>query len=220
MEIVQVCGQDDIRAVYRELIEINFPPHERTLEADFVEAVLSGQTLLFAIRDETGWLGEISLELHGDPLVELISWLSIAPAGRGLGIGGKLLEFAIDYAYKRGTRWLVGEIENPGAASSSAEHGDPSARAKFYVRHRAKAIMANYLQPPIAEGQDAVEMLLIVFSAQPLGQAIPSAPLKEFLAEYVGDYPPSWQRLQPALAASQVPLTDISAETFELTRRL
>lgn len=218
MRIDRVTNPDEARQIHQELIDVSFPPDEKSSADVFVDAVKSGSTLLYGARHEGRWAGEVSLEVQDEKDLALISWLSTSEHARGHGLGGKLLQTAIDEGTKLGAKWLIGEIENPATPPTSVAHGDPAARSLFYARRGAKALMLDYLQPPIEPGKNAMDMLLIVFSQQPLPAALPAKPLSRFLKDYVGGYEPTWNRLEAGLRGDEVELVDLDQDAFDKSR--
>ncbi len=218
MHIDRVTNPEDVRQIHLELIEESFPPDEKTSTDVFVDAVNSGNTILYGVKLDGRWAGEVALEVYDERDFALISWLSTAEHSRGRGLGGKLLQLAIDEGTRLGAKWLIGEIEDPATPVTSVAHGNPASRAQFYARRGAKALLLDYQQPPIGPGKNALDMLLIAFSKEPLPAALPSEPLGRFLHSYVGDHEATWQRLEPGLDSVEVELIDLNSEAFSRSR--
>lgn len=213
MEITRITDDDQVASIFDDLVVVCFPPDERCTRDELVAAVRCGKISVFAARDADGWVGVVMLEDHGEPSMRQLSWLAVAPRGRSHGLGGRLLEHAIDESHRSGARFLIGEVEDPDQQVIDVSYGDPAARAGFYRRHGAVALPMPYQQPPLAPDLAPVPLMLMVFSREPF-DAVPVAELRTFLHNYVGHHAPTWAMVDPWLVGETMPVADLNSQTF------
>lgn len=201
-EISVVTTEHDLTELYRSVLTPTFPPEELS-DLDLLLADLAGGRLMvLAGRDG----GEIvaGAVIDGAGPVRMVSYLAIAPQGRGAGLGGRLLSTALaTVGSEPGVRLIVAEVEDPAHHGSDPDRGDPTARLRFYARRGAQLLDLPYFQPGVRPGAARVEhMLLLALEVDPElvvpGQppTIPPQPLLDHLTDYwlrtegaVGDDP-------------------------------
>lgn len=219
MHIVRVMDADTLAHVHAALIVPHFPPEERSPVGTFVDATLTGQQLVWAARSDATWVGCAVVERFTVESVVLLDWLAVVPAWRSRGLGAQLVRTVLEHLLSVGASLLIAEIEDPAGPTLSKVHGDPGRRASFYAALGAKAILVPHWQPPMGPGLPAVPLLLIAMAPEPLGESLPSDPLKAALKDYAGQEP-TWPAVSRALSQPTVRLLPISGETFARTRSL
>lgn len=213
MQITKITDDGQVASIFDDLVVVCFPPDERCSRIELVEAARSGKLSIFAARGDDGWAGVVMLEDHGVPSMRQLSWLAVAPRLRGAGLGGQLLEYAIDEATRLGAKFLIGEVEDPAQQVLDPQYGNPADRARFYRRHGAVALPMPYQQPPLGPGLSAVPLMLMAFSRESF-DAVPVAELKQFLWNYVGNHAPTWAMVSPWLVGDEMLVAELSSETF------
>lgn len=135
-----------------------------------------------ALRDgapEAVMLGE----WYADGQVLLLAYLAVAPAGRGTGVGTRLVREVLPVWHREVLNALVlAEVDDPRYWPGGAYEGDPRARLRFYERHGARLVPIDYFQPSLRPGSDRVEGMLLIRLDTSAGQ--PPGLLAAFLSEY------------------------------------
>ncbi|MCH7232721.1 GNAT family N-acetyltransferase [Glycomyces sp. L485] len=181
-----------LAAVYRELLEPNFPPHELDSLSDIEAALQEGTASVLVAFDVEGRPVAVAVGDWAEAQrVQLLSYLAVDPAHRGAGIGGRLLEAAVErWSGSYGPCVIVAELEHPGAAVGREAWGDPRRRYDFYGRHGAKVLDLPYFQPSLRPGEGrAYGMVLIVLHLDeallaPERDHVAAAPIRGFLEDY------------------------------------
>lgn len=171
MDLVEVNGPGELwDAVYRDLLEVSFPPRELDDGGVLAGRLADGSARATAIVDADGRPLAIAYgEWSSATRIQLLSYLAVAPGERGSGLGGKLLDAVVDSWREHFEPCaIVAEIEHPDWHASSEEHGDPLARMRFYARHGGRALDVPYFQPALREGASrAYGMILIALHIAP-----------------------------------------------------
>ena len=138
---IRKANQEDYQAIY-DLVKIAFSSAKVTdgKEQDFVIKLRQGKTYLpeleFVAEGQTGLIGHIRMTKQviktkdGDYLGLLVAPLCVKLENRGVGIGGKLLEYARLEAIKQGYQaaFLV---------------GDPNYYSRYGYRHLSNFKITN-----------------------------------------------------------------------------
>ncbi|WP_205325889.1 GNAT family N-acetyltransferase [Glycomyces sp. YM15] len=184
-------GDARLASIYRDLLAPAFPPDQLDTLADLRDAHDTGQAHILAALDAAGRpLGAAIAEWYDRAGVVLLAYLAVDPAHRSHGIGGHLLETALDAWVRRfSPSLIVAEIERPDRAADRPEWGDPARRHAFYKRHGAQTLELPYFQPALREGSHRERgMLLITLHIDPSVDAGPgrvtAAPVRDFLHAY------------------------------------
>ena len=217
--IVQTQSEPRVQNLYREILSKSFPRAELCTEAELVDSVAAGHYRAWVL-ERAGTDGGVAIvEDVGVPGLALLSWLAMQRGGRSAGGGTRLLRSVLAAEAANGVTHLVGEIENPAGDASHA-HGDPSARARFYERFGAQAIVVPYDQPPMAPGLPAVPMLLLAIPTKPHSdQPIPATALTDLLVRSGRVVAGSLRHTAIVeLLADGVPRGSLTAATFVRTR--
>lgn len=192
VQIAEVRSPEELRALHAAILAPSFPPDELESPDAMADGLASGTLVAMAASsaDEPVALAVGAWDTATSVL--LLSYLAVGPGGRGGGVGGALLEAAL-------SRWqadldplvVLAEIEDPDLHVGSVEHGDPSARERFYVRRGARRLPLAYVQPSLAPGLARVPgMLLLALAVRPSLVAadatwlLPAAPVHDFLVDY------------------------------------
>jgi len=178
--------------VYAEILAPSFPPAELVTLARLRDGITAGRTTLTVALDGSGtpWGAAVG-DWYAPARVVLLSYLASRPGSRGRGVGGQLLDRAIDdwsTAYR--PCLVLAEVERPDQHRASLAHGDPVARLRFYQRYRAVALDLPYFQPALrADADRAYGMLLIALHvAEPYRRddgTIAAEPVRRFWAEHL-----------------------------------
>lgn len=219
MQIVRLTETEALSAVHAALIVPHFPPEERSAVDTFVTATLKGQQVVWAARSHGAWVGCAVIERFEVESMVLLDWLAVVPALRSTGLGAALVRTVLDHLPTLGASLIIAEIEDPRGSCLDGLRGDPGRRAAFYTALGAKAILVPHWQPPMDPGLPAVPLLLIAMAREPLGDLLPSEPLRAALQEYAGREP-TWPAVARALAAPTVRLVPISGEAFVRSRSM
>lgn len=161
--IAVVDSPADVAVVYDTLLAPNFPSRELITAEQLQESVASGRGSVRIAGDPATPLAAALVErIEGTPAV-LLTYFATRADLRGRGVGSALLRRLLDdIAADDSISVVLGEVEHPGHHESSAEHGDPTARLRFYGRLGGRILDVPYFQPPIAEGEDAVYAMLLL----------------------------------------------------------
>ncbi len=140
-----------------------------------------------------------------------IIYLAVDPAVRKLGTGRKLIDEGLPEIIKYikeshgcEIRNVFFESNNPLIASK--DNFDKSLRLKIFARLGARVVNIPYVQPPLTEGKQEVDNLLLLtlpqFNAG--GEKIPAAEIREFLLEFYeglgfGERHPAFAKMSRAL---------------------
>ena len=221
MHIRTTTSPVDLTRVHDDVLRPSFPDDELA-DLPTLQAMLADGTLrLVVAQDEHGLRGAAIAEWFPATGVLLLAYLAIAPGARGGGVGSRLLDHAVDAWRTDLDPWLVvAEVEDPAQHTGSEEHGDPTARLRFYRRHGARVLPLPYAQPAMhAGGRRVPGLLLLALCASGDRLAgveadgtwlVPTAPLRAFLEEYFtlseGTAPtgPEWDAIVGALTADTI----------------
>lgn len=217
MPVAEVTSPDELRALHAAVLAPSFPPDELEDVVAMCADLVAGRAVALVSSSDAGVPVAVAVGTRSADVV-LLSYLAVAPGTRGGGVGGELYDEAL-------RRWreafdplvVLAEIEDPDAPASSADHGDPAARARFYLRRGARVLPVPYVQPALAPGLSRVPgMQLLALSVRASVVAdddawhLPTEPLRDFLAAYyerAEGEPPT----DPQVAAVLAPLraTDV-----------
>ena len=111
----------------------------------------------------------------------LLSYFATRADQRGRGVGSDLYRNVLSSVREPGRPSMVlVEVERPDRHLGDGEHGDPTARLRFYGRHGARVLDLPYFQPAIADGGERVYgMLLLALWFHPAGLSADGARLTE-----------------------------------------
>ncbi|GAA2263204.1 hypothetical protein GCM10009853_015440 [Glycomyces scopariae] len=189
---VVVLGHGDRRldAVYSGLLAPSFPPDQLDTLADLREGMESGRARVLAAVDPDGRpLGTAIAEWYEEAGIVLLAYLAVDASRRSQGIGGRLLEAALeDWTDRFRPVMVVAEIERPSSTVRRPEWGDPGRRYAFYGRHGARALDLPYFQPALRPDSEREHgMLLIALAIDPSVRepgGVAAAPVRRFLEAY------------------------------------
>lgn len=190
--------------VYRELLVPAFPANEIESEQSIAETLEAGRGSLFIALNDRGEPAAAAFgRWSAEARVQLLSYLAVDRRTRGHGLGGRLLQAAMDAWRERYDPCLVvAEIESPDAPMVHEEYGDPRRRLAFYEAAGARVLDLPYFQPGIGGSERRVHgMLLLVLHADPsftpeVPSRVAGAPLRAFMEAYLqeseGARPSDW----------------------------
>jgi GNAT superfamily N-acetyltransferase len=156
-----------VSRVYDDVLVPSFPMSELVTRDWVLDGVGDGTvTVVAAYEGEIPMAAAVTEVLS--PGVMLLSYLATLPASRGSGIGSRLLDRVRQQVRRTGVGLLLAEVERPDRHAGSAEHGDPTARLRFYARQGAVVLDLPYVQPPARPGAEPVPgMLLLALEIAP-----------------------------------------------------
>lgn len=110
--------------------------------------------------------------------VGLVTYMVVAPAMRGQGIGERLLRAAVDELHGEGVPLVLGEVNDP------RQRGNWE-RLQRFQRWGARVIEGRYVQPALDPGlaRDHGLLLIALAGSRPLGDAIDGARVRAFVDE-------------------------------------
>lgn len=180
-------------AVHRDVLLPSFPPAELGSAEELTAEVADGSTVVSAVLDAdktpvAAAVGHWSARAR----VQLLNYLAVLPSQRGTGVGRQLLRHVLEeWRMAHRPCAILAEVEHPGAHAGSEEHGDPTARLRFYERFGALALDLPYFQPALTpEAGRMYGMTLLVLHldpelAGPEPGTVSSHPLRMFMLEYL-----------------------------------
>ena len=181
---IGVADVDLLRAFYDEVYLPEFAHQREPLDAWL--AALRGEapyrfTALIA-SDDAGVVAGVIAERYPRSACGLVTYLAVAPRGRGAGLGAQLLHDA--RAAVAPVHVVLGEISDPrrhhGAAADTAWD-----RLLRFQRRGARVIEVPYVQPDLRAGLGRDRgLVLVVFLDDPAATSIDGAPLAAFLREF------------------------------------
>lgn len=215
MRIAEVADRGLLERIYDEVLVPSFPPSELMPRSWLLDGVASGDVAVLA-ADDGGALLAAAVTERLTPDATLLVYLAALPASRGSGVGSALLTRVRDAAAGSGDL-LLAEVERPDRHEGSPEHGDPTARLRFYERAGARVLDLPYVQPPIEPGGEIVRgMLLLALHAtedalRDGGSAVDGSLVERAMAAMLGDGPDDDADLAALRAASQRPVVGLRA---------
>lgn len=174
-------GPEVVHRYYADLMAPAFPPNELMSWEELALALRRGAVEgLLALEDASPVAG-LLLEPHAHGDVVLLSYLVVAPALRGRGLGADLIHRAVG----DDPRLVLAEIEDPRFHPPDPLTGDPVRRARFYDRIGSRLLPIPFSQPSLRPGAPRVRnLLLITIPSAWRGATVPGPLLRRFLDEY------------------------------------
>lgn len=217
--ISDIDGNDPVEVAefYRRVLAPHFPLDElEPLESFAAEMKAGGTTALAARTPDAVMVGGAVGDWFPGTRVMLLSYLAVAPAGRGAGTGGLLMKALTEaWSGQFSPRLLVMEVEDPRYHHGDVNFGDPEARVRFYERAGARVLPVPYFQPALGSRPGArrvPHLMLMVFGgteAPPGTQQVDGQIVADFVTEYVkgceGAIGPDDTELERLLAACRRP---------------
>ncbi|HEY1174656.1 MAG TPA: GNAT family N-acetyltransferase [Phytomonospora sp.] len=210
MRMVDLDGPGPLLdAVHREVLVPSFPPAELGSLDELRAEAADGETVVSAVLDAgkrpvAAAVGRWSARAR----VQLLTYLAVLPSQRGTGVGRQLLRHVLEeWRMTHRPCAILAEVEHPGAHAGTAEHGDPSARLRFYERFGAMALDLPYFQPAMSpESGRVYGMVLLVLHLDPelAGErrgTLASHPLRTFMLEYLAGTEGAHREPDPATTA-------------------
>ena len=193
MRIVELdSASPEVDELYTAILVPSFPPDELGPKEAVAQLADADHGSVFAALDDDGTvLGCAVGEWDADPGVWLLSWLAVRPGHRGGGVGGPLLDAALQaWRARHGPCLVLAEVENPARHTGNAAHGDPAARLRFYQRRGGRVLDLPYFQAALGPGLSRVrDLYLMVLHADPRyagadPDTIDAAVLRRYLEGY------------------------------------
>lgn len=159
----------EVESIHALLLEPAFPVSELVTAQWLTNAVTSGDASVLVSEDASGPVATAVTERLGRSGSVLLSYFATRADRRGRGVGSQLFTQMLDAVrLQDAPSLIVAEVERPDSHTGSVEHGDPTARLRFYGRHGARALDLPYFQPPIRDQARAVHgMLLLALWVEP-----------------------------------------------------
>ena len=185
LEIVDLRTTGDaelLDELYERVYLPAFPiPEERTDAAVWKNALWGGQprpgdalvNFLVAGRnlsrpESRAIFGFIAFEFFRRSRCGLLSWLAVAPERRRSGLGGLLVQKAIDALRADAQRGggdlaaVFAEVNDPAKVDPQIDSIPPAERLRFMVRLGAKRVPVPYVQPALVPGQRRCYTLMLI----------------------------------------------------------
>ncbi|MFF7361033.1 GNAT family N-acetyltransferase [Streptomyces sp. NPDC008125] len=210
--------------VYDELLVPNFPAHELVTREELRAGLKSGTQWISAVVRDGRPDGAAIAEWSPAGGVVLLSYMAVRRDLRSSGIGGALMgEIRTGWQARAHPLLTLAEVEHPAAHRPDGEHGDQTARLRFYARHGARVLDVPYFQPSLRPGAGRVPgmVLALLATAPELADAadrtavVPSEPVRVYMTEYFeeteGSVPddPATTALFAAMPPAGIPLLPI-----------
>ncbi|MGA8115173.1 MAG: hypothetical protein WCA46_16035 [Actinocatenispora sp.] len=185
-------GGPRVDRVYTDVLRPSFPPAELVSLASLRAGVTAGRVTLMIASDTQGVPHGVAVgEWSESARVMRLNYLAAAPGERSRGIGGRLLSAAVESWRGRYRPFvLLAQVERPDQHRASAQHGDPTARLRFYQRYGARALNLPHYQPALSPGGDRSYGLLLIalhaddeFRVGP--EELTAAPIRRFLVDFL-----------------------------------
>jgi GNAT superfamily N-acetyltransferase len=175
--------------VYDQLLGPAFPPDELDDRADFLRAITTGRVAGLALVADDQPLGAVIGYSYPRANLTLVGYITVAPAFRNAGRGGRLLDAAREqWSRHKWGRVALAELEVPGDLQSGT---DACRRLAFYSRRGALAVDGPYFQPRLRPTSLRVPnmMLTVLWGEEPVvrDRRICSHCLVHFLYDYFAE---------------------------------
>jgi GNAT superfamily N-acetyltransferase len=196
MKLVSLTDGPILDAFYDHILLPAFPADELVTLASLRQQTGGDASEVWAVVDDDGRvLGGLVGEWFPACQAMLLSYLAVAPGGRGKGIGTLLYAGVIDKWRSQYRPCVVlAEVESPVHHAGSEAYGDPVARLRFYVRHGARLLDLPYFQPALGPGRSRVSgMLLLALHVDPElrgtagADTVAGEPLRQFIVSYFAE---------------------------------
>jgi len=137
--------------------------------------------------DDASIVGGICYERYPRSGCGLVTYMVVAPAARGRGLGRKLQLTATRALLARGAPLVLGEINDPRVTTLEPA-GDAWTRVQRNQRWGVRILDVRYIQPALGPGLARDHQLLLVAlpGAEPLPRSVPGAVLRDFVDEFYG----------------------------------
>lgn len=162
MRLADVRDPEELARVYEDILVPSFPATELMPASWLTDGVSRADVAVLAAYDDGGAPVAAAVTERVCPGVVLLTYLAALPSSRGSGVGSRLLTGVLETAVAARTSLLLAEVERPDRHAGSAEHGDPTARLRFYERHGARVLDLPYVQAPIGPGAAPVPGMLML----------------------------------------------------------
>ena len=177
-----------VERFYREVYLPEFAAHREPLEA-WQRALAGEAPYRMRLRIEVDGdqiQGGLASELYPRSACGLVTYLVVAPAWRGRGLGRRWLAEAAAELRAEGARAVFGEVDRR----------EPERLARFR-RWGARAVDVPYVQPALGEGLARDRELVLIALDEPRAE-LPGELVRAFLAEF---YEATEGALDPELRA-------------------
>lgn len=173
MRLVDVSGGGALlTAIYDAVLRDAFTADELDPYDTLNRSLSEGSAVVTALVDEQDRpLGAAVGEWSPDCGVLLLAHLAVRRDSRSGGLGTLLMSRVLGSWRTRFQPWItLVEMKHPSAHAREPDHGDPSARLRFYARHGARALDVPYFQPALGPGKSRVYgMILAALHVEPQG---------------------------------------------------
>jgi GNAT superfamily N-acetyltransferase len=177
------AGDPLVEAFHRGLYWDEFAEQHEPLAA-WQAALRSGLLRIDLAVDGDHLAGGICYERYPRSGCGLLTYLVVAPASRGHGLGKQLQTTAVEALYAAGAPLVLGELNDPRV--TTLEPADVAwDRVRRNQRWGARIAEVRYIQPALGEGlaRDRQLLLIVLAGKAPLPPTIDGATLRAFIAE-------------------------------------
>jgi GNAT superfamily N-acetyltransferase len=187
-DLVRAPDPELLAAVYERVLAPAFDEDELESLEEITEQVADGTRLrmLAALGPGGEPVGAVTSDWYPDAGVLLIGYLAVSAASRGGGVGGRIMSRALaGWTDELRPELCLAEVEDPRFFPVT-EHGDPSARVRFYERLGGRIVALPYFQPRLAADTNRVHHLMLMSLLPQSADAnqVRTAPLATFLDQY------------------------------------
>jgi GNAT superfamily N-acetyltransferase len=215
VRLVDVRDPEELARVYEDILVPSFPATELMPASWLTDGVSRDDVAVLAAYDDGGAPVAAAVTERICPGVVLLTYLAALPSSRGSGVGSRLLTRVRDTAVAARASLLLAEVERPDRHAGSDEHGDPTARLRFYERYGARILDLPYVQPPIGpEAAPVPGMLMLALHVAPEalrdgGTSVDGALVAQAFEHLLGDEADDDADLAALRAAARRPVTGI-----------
>lgn len=139
---------------------------------------------------ERSLVGFAFVERYRESSTALLSYIAVAPAGRGKHVARRLFEHALGSAREAADRVgrplhaVFAEIHDPWAVESADDAIAPATRARIMERLGALRVPITYVQPPLSEDSSASGRLMLIAFPVDGELSLKAGTVAGFLREY------------------------------------
>ena len=178
------AGDPRVDAFHRGIYWDEFADQHEPL-ASWHAALRRGLLRIDLALDGDSILGGICYERYPRSGCGLLTYIVVAPAARGQGLGKTLQTRAVETLYAEGAPLVLGELNDPRVTTL-----EPAAEAWERVRRNqrwgARVADVRYVQPALGDGlaRDRQLLLIVLAGTRPLPPTVNGATLRAFMNEF------------------------------------
>jgi ribosomal protein S18 acetylase RimI-like enzyme len=175
LNIVEITSlEDDLLLPWLDLFETAFPPHEKVLVSNHLQAIkmqARGEDIqehfLAALDDHHALTGMARYQLFPETRAAFLWYLATTLAARNLGLGGKIYDHILSIIDPSQYQVMFLEVEMPEEAENEALRLLAKRRIGFYRRHGAVQLNGIHYLQTVGPHQPQTPMHILVHPFQP-----------------------------------------------------